>query len=707
MSFRVRRSLPVWLAAASLLIGTSGVLARDSYRRPAQLEPLHHDNDHEIIFEMEPLHPVRQSIAPVKAASAAKQTETAGKAAPAKSAQRPANSAPAAAAAPAATASKSQPETPKIETPKIETPAVDAAKASTAAPPAQAEAPKPVDVAKPGEVGHMAITPPPAATSAPESAAAPAADATQPTPLPLDQALAPAETGAPEKASAPPVAEAAPPVATAAPVAAQPAEGQAEAAEAPKTENAAPAPAEQPAPTHVDTAAQITALMSKGVKGPVEVRIADRATMFLPAGRTFIADDTARELAKAAGFDWRPSMRGLIVPTGEKLEWLAPVEVLEDGYIKSDAGFDADKLLGAFSAGLPEVNALRAKSGQPAVELAGWLSAPALDEKHRLSACVNVMTQGGDDKYFNCEAWALGRDGAIKVSLAEGGESGERLKGEAKAIADTIVYDHGKTYEEIDLAADKVAPYVASDMLTSDVSAKVPPSAPAEGGSSLIDWIGMVLVAAAAVAIGAMLLRRRSTGEPDAPKGVAPTSPADDAPASLFAKLLPSLHAKFNKQGDAARPAHNASKKPVTDDAGGSLLSKLPGLRNKSTKDAQEPAGAPVMDDADAASALQKLATRMRRSAPEESLPEVDVSRVLRASARPLPGAAPEPAAEAPASVEPAAPKAAAPAPAAPARESARSLAELDESFGLVEPGDPEATSAAMHAREALRQANG
>jgi hypothetical protein len=101
------------------------------------------------------------------------------------------------------------------------------------------------------------------------------------------------------------------------------------------------------------------------------------------------------------------------------------------------------------------------------------------------------------------------------------------------------------------------------------------------------------------------------------------------------------------------------------------------------------------------------------------------VARVIRA-ARSLPGAAPEPV-EAPRADEPIllAPKAdvaeeyveaaraeaptrpqakplAQPAPVAPEKPAAA----LDDFGGLVEPGDEAATSAAMHAREALRQAS-
>jgi uncharacterized membrane-anchored protein len=325
--------------------------------------------------------------------------------------------------------------------------------------------------------------------------------------------------------------------------------------------------------------ASIAALLAEGVAGPAEVRIADHATLSLPAGRVFLPIEPARKLAREAGLEWRPGVQGVIAPAGDRLQWLAPIELLDDGHIgagEADA-LDPEKLIAAFRAGLPQVNAERSRAGQPPVTIDGWLSAPALTKKHRLSACANLSTrtdQNGADSYFNCEAWALGRHGALKVELAEGAEAAEKLKDEAMALADAIVFDSGRGYEDFDPATDKAAPYTAADMVTRDVSAQTAPApaeaaAPAPAESGLLSrLLEPALLAVAALALYVWMKRRRK--ETDAPEGAAaaPVSatepvPAGEAPSSLFARLLPTLHARFAKGDAKAPPAKEIAASPA------------------------------------------------------------------------------------------------------------------------------------------------
>jgi len=530
----------------------------------------------------------------------------------------------------------------------------------------------------------------------------------------------------------------------------------AEAAPSVATDDPAAVAAETPPPAdqareQAAAEARVAALFAQGIKGPAEIRIADRATMWLPAGRVYLPIEPSRKIAREAGLDLRAGAQGLIAPGVDRLDWLATVELLEDGYIKAD---DADamqpeKLLAAFEASLPDVNAQRAAVGQPPVTLGGWLTPPTLDAKHRLSACVSVATQSGEngfDRYFNCESWALGRHGAIKVTLAEGGEHADRLKGEAASLIETIVYDRGKTYEEIEVAVDRVASYVAADLLTRDVSAKaIAPIAPVEQGESRL-LLALLLVAKlwkvilfALAAIGGVIawMKRKKTvaGELPAPAATAIVETSETAgkikvaaaegKPSLFARLLPTLHARFAAKHDQSTavmkvevkvadvvdlPKAETNKK---DAAGGGLFAKLARLRSAVKKDGAKAAPAVAareIEDKTAAttkgadepvSALKKLATRMRRSSPEPEAPPVDVSRAIR-GARNLPGAAPvDPEAIEPAAniVQPNVASASQSAPVEPTGE--------DDPFGLVEPGDAAATSAAINAGRALRAAGG
>ncbi len=503
-------------------------------------------------------------------------------------------------------------------------------------------------------------------------------------------------------------------------------------AEAPIASTGAEAVAPEPTPADpavaaAEVEARISAVLSEGVVGPAEVRVGDRATIWLPANRVFLSAEPAKKLAKEAGLEWRVGVQGLIAPSGGKLQWLAPVEVLDDGYVRSDdaAALQPEKLLAAFEAGLPEMNAQRERVGQPPVALGGWLVAPQLTAKHRLSACVNIATKDGGngvDSFFNCEAWSLGRQGAIKITLADGGEEAARLKGEAAALADTVVFDRGQTYEDFNSATDKVAPYAAADLLTRDVTVQAAAAPPAaleaagEPSSPLSKLLLPALLALAAFGGYVFLKRRKSAEATGAQEAEAPfeDSPVEThhtpeaATSLLFKRMLPTLHARFAKRAVAPVPDELQAAAQVVADASaekpgaGSLMGKLSSLRvlvkkgepgvvatihaaensAAETPAAKAPSSAAGKAEAadEPASALKKLATLMRRSSDEAPPSPVNVARAMR-PVRTLPGAAPAVAEEF------AAPEIAQPIIVQPAAEEKIPETPSFEELKLVEPG--------------------
>lgn len=774
----------VALLAALSLVPTQG-WARDGHNQAGggdviyEMSPMSSHTAQDIIYEMPPLRPVKGAAAQA-AKPAPKPAEPAVAAKPSPAPVKEATPAqPPAPPVPVAEAPKPVEAPPH---PVAEAPAPTDAQPVAEAPPAAAPevAPAPEAVAQQPAPGEAPIAP------VAEAPAAPSAEATPPVPPQVaaepSPALAPAEgqgvAQQPAPAEQPVVAQAPPAIVEPAPfgppimsvnpprkglvalkapapfagnvaylqgdapaptlapklrslapepapaaVAAQPgAEAQ-----QPQAEAAAGAPVE-PAAAQASSDAKISALLSEGLVGPVEVRIGDRATMWLPAGRVFLPLETARKLAQEAGLEWRPGVQGMVAPAGGKLEWLAPVELLDDGYVKTgDAEqLQPEKLFGAFQASLPEVNAQRARAGQPPVALDGWLSPPALNEKHRLAGCVNISTQNdqtGLDKFFNCEAWALGRQGAIKVGLADGAEAAARLKDEAAALADAIVFDRGKTYEEFDAATDKTAPYAAADLLTRDVTAKTAPTAPAaeasapgESSDLLSRLFYPAVFGVGALALYALIKRRRDAEKgdeaqvetiaaptrierapemrraPEAPASIADDTAATPAPSlfarllptlharfakkdatapkpeileaatpialeaaplaeaapSLFARLLPTLHARFAKKNApapkpeileeaaliAAAPRAEPFAREKSTTAVGGLMGKIAALRSRNAEEPKAtPASvgaAPANDAEEPVSALKKLAAKMRRTSQEPAPPPVNVSRVMR-----------------------------------------------------------------------------
>lgn len=489
------------------------------------------------------------------------------------------------------------------------------------------------------------------------------------------------------------------------------------------------APAVTEASGETQAAAPVSALLAEGLVGPTEVRLADRATMWLPAGYIFIPLEAARKLAGEVGLAWRAGALGLVAPAGGAVDWLAPIELLDDGHIRAeDAGaLDPEKVLAAFRASLPAVNAQRAATGQGAVALEGWLASPALDAKHRLSACVMVSTADANapDRFFTCEAWSLGRAGALKIGLVEGAEKSERLKGEIKALAGTIVFDRGKTYEDFDPAADRVAPYQAADLLVHDVSAKiVPPSGAGAKGdapaASLLEQLSSVAYPAffggAALLLLLRVKRRRAKEGPSDPPAPEPTPRARSTPGRVSAPV--------------SAPAASAETARAPG-AFAALISKIPmlgafGKRMRAGVAAEVAQTAPANDAEEPIAALRTFAARMR-GAREPSSSIVDEARILRRR-RVTGGGAPafvenldadalileaeaeraEPAPSVVLAAEPAVSRLGAAGadplsllsgapPAAPA-------VEQNDDLGLIEPGDS-AASAAISVARARREA--
>lgn len=453
--------------------------------------------------------------------------------------------------------------------------------------------------------------------------------------------------------------------------------------------------------------AHISARRAEGLVGPIEVRLADRASMWLPAGRVFIPLEAARELAGEVGLQWREGTQGFVAPAGAAPDWLIPVELLDDGHIDAEdaRSLDPDKLLSRFRDSLPIVNAHRAGAGQPPVALEGWLAPPALDAAgRRLSACVMVATvdTSAPDRFLNCEAWIVGREGAIRIGLVGAVEKADQLKNEIGALAGKIVFDHGKTYEDFDPAADKVAPYRAADLIVRDVSAKPiaarASSAGEAAGEPLIDRLsGLAFPAFFGLAAIFAYLRLKPRGAKKGPSG--PPAPKRDsnetAKPSFFARLAPTLQARLGREAQtppAAHPSGSAQDQPAL----ATLVAKFSRLRPFAPAgNAQKDAFAsPANDAEEPVSALRKFAARMR-GAQEPPPPAVDPARILRRR-RTGGGAAPAFAEDLAASPQF--------SDEADALQTGAPPALDRDDFGLIEPGDA-AASAAINAARARQTA--
>jgi uncharacterized membrane-anchored protein len=664
-----------------------------------QIAPLMHRDAGEIITELPPLKPYKKDALIKSAKPVAKSAKPASQE-PSTKVETAAEAPPAALPAPEAgapqQASAPQPASPPVEANAQQpegSPAREAKAPQAASAPVEAkETAAPVDAA-----AAAPVAPVPAAAEtklapvAEASPAAPPADASSA--APESTAATPPAIEAAKPAPQAPAPEAASPAAAASmpqrdnPAEAQQALAPAPAMEQPARQAAAEAPAlAATAPTETKpaaalSAARVAAIIESGVKGPAEVRLADRAVYSLPAERIFLPKEKARELVEAAGHQWDEATVGVVLGASTGSEWLAFVDLLDDGYIKDDdaSHLDAAKLLEAYKASVAAGNEARARAGAKPLVVTGWIDAPRYDEKHRFVSCVGASSEPIDDPkngIVNCTSYALGRSGAFKVIVATSVEGYASLTNEASKIAESIVYDAGKGYADADLSKDRIAGYGLAALATGSFAGKSPANAaprkpdarPANGESHLIDYVTLLI---GGLAIVGLVARRAMTKKE---------------------------HVSAKSPTDTRKPRESDEAKQEPRSILQSLKSKLGGVRKKPVPAAETPVPAAAVtpaaiaqqEEERPASALAKLAALMRKKAPEPTHVPLNPDRLMRqmnvANRVVLQGGAPEPVAVKNDRV----------------KDEAQ-LAPLSEEHELIEPGAADAE--ALRARE-LRRAS-
>jgi len=686
MSSPFTRSLRLFLEASSivaLVAATGAAQARDRTAAgapPAEpfesLTRLSHDGS-DIIFEMAPLRPTK-----LKSAAGAHPV-----AAPPHVAERPDSKMIEQAAQP------SKPVARDAAVPK----APPSVASRPAVPHVAAQAPE--VAAKSGSASEKSLESAARAPDAPLAAKSPEAPAAQPAaavPTVIQPPQA-AEAAAPVPAPASPAVEAAAP-AVAAPVQDAP---PAVSAEAPAPTLAAETPvaaAPEPAPAPIVAApavvpqpqsAAIEALRDAAPKGPVEVRVAGRATLWLPAGHAFVAGPAAQGILEQAGQSWDANVEGVVLPASGPMDWFATVEAFSDGLVRDDEAHALDPvaITADYQNGFPALNAARTARGARPIEFGGWSAQPVWDaEKRVLSACSAFSAQGSDDprdRYFNCGAYVLGRKGALKVNLTAPAAQFQRLKGKAAELAGVIVHDRGETYTDVVAGKDAVAAYGIVDLLASDISGRThaiverpkAPEAAEDGGVLDVVADHWMELAAALIILGALLLRSKNARKPAAadaadaeeigPEVVAEAPPKKSVLAGAIAAVRQSRSSAAAEseavvaQVEANPTAAASSPSP----ARGSLIGGLMAKFRKSLPAETEPAD---NDDVVAAaerqssSVLRELARKMRKAEPEAPAAPASAARVQRAIRLP------SGAAEAPDDLP----------------------ATADEEFALIEPGE-------------------
>lgn len=655
------------LSAAGLALLLTGTCAnayaseRNRWGATGELPPIYHHGADDIIVDLGPLRPIKGLAAP--AAKAGRTAPDVMGASPGGQTQQPSGQQPS---------------------------------------PGVAEAPGPNSIQNGAAAGLPAAlsVAPPFAPPLPQLALSPLPI------FPETQANVP-----PEAAQSPAVA---PPIVAAEPRPAPPASAPALIAEADKPKDPPPPAAEGPSGQSVVAKSDAGERPAAGAEktergdlaGPTEIKIAGRASLWLPAKHVFLPASGA----PAAG------EQGAVLGETKGARWRATIETLEDGHIKdADAGaLDAGAILEEYRHNLAQ--AREAGASVALAEPISFVEPPHYDASHRLNYCVEGLAAPGQaPRRVACSSFALGREGAIKISVVVSPQDYARLQNAAASLTDVLIFDHNRGYGDA-APSDQTAPYGLADMISVDTPVGAPleegpPAAPAAERDipSLLmilllkHWrLAVSALAFLSVMLGA-LSRMRKTRPAAENRQVVKQA---DAVNSLVHSALEKARSRFSgrAQADAVLSEAEAPKVDAPERKQVSILANaIAGVRARLAKAKPEApkaaASEPTMkvEAADSvgpeaaaagakdtpASALAKLAAAMRKKAPEQPRIEADaVSRVMRAT-RPLPGAAPAPQA----------------APEAPSDASSKSAAPSDD-FTLVEPGDVEATTAVISARQ-------
>jgi uncharacterized membrane-anchored protein len=204
------------------------------------------------------------------------------------------------------------------------------------------------------------------------------------------------------------------------------------------------------------------AAQAAAISGPKDVPVAAQAVLHLPAGYIFIPQPEAGQLSLALGNNNSPRLIG-IATAAESGGWLAYLDYIGDGHVKDDDAktWNADELLQSLKDGTDSANEDRINRGFSALEVGGWVEAPAYDAaSHRLVWSALVKQKGSTDGgSANYNTYALGRDGHFELNLVTGIDKVEAQKVHAKELLASLQFNEGKRYEDFDPKTDRLAEY--------------------------------------------------------------------------------------------------------------------------------------------------------------------------------------------------------------------------------------------------------
>ncbi|OWQ83140.1 hypothetical protein CDN99_27000 [Roseateles aquatilis] len=276
------------------------------------------------------------------------------------------------------------------------------------------------------------------------------------------------------------------------------------------------------------------------VKGPQDVRLANLATLHVPAGRVFIPQPQASQLMRAMGNPGQHNdLQGLVFPQ-DKADWFATLRYESSGYIKDDdaKNWDAEEMLKSYREGTSAANEERKKMGVAGLEIVGWAEKPHYAaDTHRLVWAMSsreIGTPADEPQGVNYNTYALGREGYLSLNLVTGLNELPQYKSEAQTLLGALEFDEGKRYADFNSSTDKVAEYGLAALVLGVGAKKL--GLLAVIGAFLLKFAKIIVIAVLGFGGAIMKFFGRKKKAPDVPAwtgpDVATATPSTAVPAT-------------------------------------------------------------------------------------------------------------------------------------------------------------------------------
>ena len=274
------------------------------------------------------------------------------------------------------------------------------------------------------------------------------------------------------------------------------------------------APSESKEQREGEYRAAVAAASAALVKGPADIKLADKAVLHLPEGASWVPRAEADRFERAMGHRSNPELLGIVSGGGSAHGWLAIVTFTGGGFVKDDEAqkLDPDAILADLRSGQDRANEGRVARGFPALILDDWSQAPRYDGANKwLIWAVPVRTDAaGSRPTINYNTRALGREGYLSLNLLTDGAHFDADKGEAARLLKAVDYAPGHRYADFNPSTDRVAAYGLAALIGAVALKKLGLFAVATAFAVKFAKVGIIALIAAFAAVRRFLFRGRA-----------------------------------------------------------------------------------------------------------------------------------------------------------------------------------------------------